>query len=237
MQVSSKKKSKWTEGSWLFYFSFPIWALFLKCAQWDWGFRHYRAYGVFQLCLWAIGMWVVIDKVLVSPLVKWVWNITPQKLTRFQLIAFSTTVLSLPLVSFCYFIGEVQTLAQAQEVSITVIPAVILSTLIFDVTRSAFRWSLALTALFFFPTFVINEILGPYRTYLYLLAHDYRYEYIRTLVPALAIALYYRAHYEPTGSSWSGINAIHHSWKRSRFSQMFQSTNPGKRSLKTESES
>lgn len=144
----------------------------------------------------ALGLYFFIHVLLILPLKKWVW-IEGTPLSSYQLIAVSTILISLPLISFSYWVGDVRTVIQAQEVTMSVIPAVVLSVLIFFKTRNIFNWAFSLFGMIFFHCFFINEILGPFKTYIYLLAQDYRFEYLRAILPACAIALYYRLNYEP----------------------------------------
>ena len=193
-------------------------------------------FSLIKLIAQAALFFVFVYVCLTLPLVKWVW-IEETSLTAFQLIAFSTTVLSLPLMGFAYWTGDVRTVLQAQEATMSIIPAVLLSALIYHKTRNPVRWALALSSMVFFSVCFVNEILGPFRNYVYLLPHDNRFEYLRALVPACSIGLYYRLQYEPKGSSLLGINSIHHAWKRSRFTKVLQSTDPRESSLKAETES
>jgi len=237
MTSLKKQSGKITSLSWLFYFSFPFWAIALGWAEWDWGAVALRPYAegklLFQGLLLALGVTVA----LVQPLTKWVWCDVGVRYTRFQAITFSTVLLSLPLVAFSYYWGEVRTIDNAREVTVAIVPAVLLSSLIYDQTRSATQWAVSLFSMVFFYLFCVNEILGPFPTYIYLLSHDSRFETLRALIPAFTIAFYFRLHYTNGENSISRINTIHHSWKRSRFAKMFKSTNPGERSLEPETES
>jgi hypothetical protein len=222
--------------SWLSYFCTPLVAIGLGWAQWELGPRSFQDFSILKLVWQAFSFYLFVHFLLVLPLKRWVW-IEETPLTPFQLIALSTLLLSLPLISFSYWLGDVRTILQAQEVTISIIPAVVLSTLIFFKTRNVSDWSLSLFSLLFFNCFLVNEILGPFRTYFYLLAQDYRFEYLRAVFPACSIAVYYRLNYEPQGRAFLGINSIHHAWKSSRFSKMFKSANPRDGSLEAESES
>jgi hypothetical protein len=227
---------KFKTYSWFLYFSTPVLALVLGWAEWDWGKSAFLPFSALKLIL-LFGLFLAFTHfVLVLPLVHWVWKNQEGALSPFKLIAFSTVLLSLPLISFAYWWGEVRTILQAQEVTLSIIPAVVLSTLIYERRQKSGAWSFALASMIFFHLVLVNEFLGPFHTYLYLLAHDYRFEYLRALVPALTIALFYRLQYEPKGNSLLGVNAIHHAWKSSRFSQMLKSADPRKSSLKSESE-
>lgn len=237
MTSLKKQSGKIMSLSWVFYFSFPLWAIALGWAEWDWGTVALRPYAEGKLALQALLVGAGIAGALVQPLVKWVWCDVGFRYTRFQAITFSTVLLSLPLVAFSYFWGDVRTLDNAREVTVAIVPAVLLSALIYDQTRSATQWSVSLFSMVFFYLFLVNEILGPFSTYVYLLSHDSRFETLRALIPAFTIAFYFRLHYTDGENSISRINAIHHSWKRSRFAKMFKSTNPGERSLEPKPES
>lgn len=214
--------------SWLSYFCFPLVALALGWAKWELGPRAVTDFAALKIVVQAILFFAFVYFALISPLKKWVW-IEETPLTSYQLIAFSSLVLSLPLISFAYWVGEVRTLLQAQEVTVSVIPPVVFSVLIFYKTRSVFEWALSLSSMVFFHLFLINEILGPFKTYFYLFAHDYRFEYLRFVYPACTIAAYYR---------WQlGVNTIHHPWKRSRFAKMFKTADPRKSALEAETKS
>ena len=220
---------------WILYFCFPYVVLSLGWAQWEWGPRSFQKAWILKAILLYLSFFLGTHLLLVRPMVEWVWK-RGANLSRFKLLSISCILISLPLVAFSYWVGEVRTLAQAQEVTLAIIPAVVLSTMIYDIHRKTWQWSLSLSFMVFFSLFGINEILNPFRTYIYLLAEDYRYEYLRAVFPALVIALYYRMHYEPSGRAYLGINTIHHAWKSSRFSQMFKSTNPRESSLKSQAE-
>jgi hypothetical protein len=224
------------EWSWLFYFCTPLIAVGLGWAQWELGPRSFQDFSILKLMGQALGLYFFVHLLLILPLKKWVW-IEGTPLSSFQLISISTLLLSLPLISFCYWLGDVRTVIQAQEVTMSVIPAVVLSVLVFFKTRNVFNWVLSLFGMIFFYCFLVNEILGPFKTYFYVLAQDYRFEYLRAIEPACTIALYYRLNYEPQGRALSGINAIHHAWKSRRLAKMFKSTDPGNSSLEAESES
>jgi hypothetical protein len=224
------------EWSWLFYFCTPLIAVGLGWAEWESGPRWFQDFSLLKLMGQALGLYFFIHVLLILPLKKWVW-IEGTPLSSYQLIAVSTILISLPLISFSYWVGDVRTVIQAQEVTMSVIPAVVLSVLIFFKTRNVFNWAFSLFGMIFFHCFFINEILGPFKTYIYLLAQDYRFEYLRAILPACAIALYYRLNYEPHGSAFLGVNAIHHAWKSSRFAKMFKSADPRNSSLEAESES
>lgn len=221
----------------LFYFSVPLWALALGWANWDWGVRALRSAPVLNCLVQGILLWVFVGFFLIQPLVKWVWIDVGKRYSRFQAISFSTVLLSLPLISMCYWLGDVRTFENAREVAVTIIPAVLLSTLIYDQTRSALQWSLSLFFMVFFYLFLINEILGPFQTYFYLLAHDHRFETLRALVPGFTLAAFYRLYYVPEGNSLSWINTVHHSWKRGSFAKVLKSADPGQSTLETEPES
>jgi len=221
---------------WLLYLFFPLVALGLGWAKWEWGPRAFQdPWGIKAIFL-ALSFGISTHFVLVRPLVQWVWN-RAENVSRFKLISISSILISLPMITFGYWLGDVKTVLQAQEVTLIVVPAVVLSTLVYDKTRQIYYWSAALAVMAFFYFFIINEILNPFQTYLYLLTEDYRYEYLRIVFPALVIGLYYRVNYEPAARAYLGINAIHHSWKSSRFSQMFKSTNPRKSSFESQPES
>lgn len=236
MIIPRRKKTKLSNWSWTLYFSVPFIAIVLGWAQWEWGPRALADFSNIKLLTQGIFFFIFVYSLLILPLKKWVW-ISETSLSSFQLIAFSTTVLSLPLMGFAYWVGEVRTVIQAQEVTISIIPAVLLSVLIYHNTQSLLQWSLSLATMVFYYVFMVNEILGPFKTVIYLLAQDYRFEYLRALIPACAIALYYRSQYEPTQTSLSGINAIHHAWKSGRFAKVFKTANPGEGSLKAKSKS
>lgn len=231
---------KLKDQSWLLYFTTPLLALLLGWAQWDWGKPAFSDWAwVKGLTLFGIFL-LSTHFFLVLPVVHWVWKPQENSSNRFKLISLSAGLLSLPLISFSYWWGEVRTLLQAQEVTMSIIPAVVLSVLIYDCRRKSEVWSFALASMVFFNLFLVNEILGPFSTYVYLLSHDYRFDYLRALVPVVTIALFYRLEYEPNAksfSSFSRINSIHHAWKSRRFSQVFKATDPRKSSLKAESES
>lgn len=236
MKTQSQVVETLSSYSWLFYFSMPLIAMGLGWAQWELGPKALVDFSVVKISLQALCFFCFVYFLLVKPIKEWVW-IEGTSLTSFQLIAISTLLLSLPLVAFAYWLGEVRTLNQAQEVSVSVIPSVLMSVLIFNHRRNLFEWAFSLTAMLFFSLFLVNEILGPFKTYIYLLACDNRFEVLRAVVPACSIALYYRCCYEPKGRAFSGINSIHHSWKSGRLAKMFKSADPGKGSLKTESKS
>jgi len=233
----NKEMNRVRSYSWLLFCFYPFGALLLGWAEWDWGKRAYEDRAFFNCIFQGLCLLGFIHFALVLPQTKWVWKYEGEGLSRMKCVAVSTLLLSLPLIGFGYWVGEVRTILQAQEVTISMIPAVLLSTLIYDVTRNLWKWSLSLWFLIFYQTFLISEILGPFHCYLALLSHDNRYEYLRALVPAITIAWYFRMHYQSEGRAYLGINAIHHSWKRSRFAKVFKATNPGKSSLQSQTKS
>lgn len=226
---------KFKKQSWLLVFSTPFLALGLGWAQWDWGKPVYSDASWIKLLALFLVFWAFVHFVLVLPMIHGVWRNLEGHFGPFKRIALSSTLISLPLISFSYWWGEVRTILQAQEVTISIIPSVLLSVLIYDRRQNSRTWSLSLTAMIFFNLVLVNEILGPFQTYFYLMSHDNRFEYLRALVPAFTIALYYRLEFEPKGSSWSGIYSIYHTWKSRRFSQMLKPTDPGDGSLQPES--
>jgi len=235
MKNKKQRLQRLAPWSWLVYFCTPWVAVSLGWAQWELGPRSFSDFSILKLSFQAFGFYCFVYYLLVMPLKKWVW-LEESPLSSFQLITISTLLLSLPLISFAYWLGDVRTIVQAQEVTLSIIPAVVLSVLIFFKTRNVFFWALSLSSAIFFSCFLVNEILSPFKTYFYLLAQDYRFEYLRAVVPACAIALYYRLNFEPQASAYSGINAIHHAWKSSRLSKVLKTANPGNGSLEAESE-
>lgn len=219
---------------WICFCLYSVVALWLGWAEWDWGKRAYQDRVIFRCFLEGVLVWVLIRWGLVFPQSKWVWKHEGEGLSRFQAISFSTILLCLPLIGFAYWVGDVRTVLQAQEVAISIVPAVLLSTLIYDTTRKVSQWAFSLWFLIFFQLFLVGEILGPFHPYINLLTHDNRYEYLRALVPALTVAGYFRMNYEPKGRSYLGINSIHHAWKSGRFSKVLKTTDPGEGSLQSQ---
>lgn len=218
---------------WLLYFGFPVVAGMFHLSRWEWGAFGSSPLSLVQTLFKTLFLGLFLYGVLILPLQHWVLN-RSEKLS-FSLLSFSAVYLSLPLIAFCYWWGEVRTVLQAQEVALSVIPPVVLSLMIYLQTQSEISWIVSLTTLLSYHLFWISEILGPFKTVFYLLMESSQFEWSRIVYPGVIIALYYRVHWDPHHSTlevlWSRINPIHHPRKSSRLSQVLKSTDPRESSL------
>lgn len=203
---------------WILYFGFPLVSGSFGLSRWDWGGFGSSPWVLAQAFIKTALLGLFIHGFLVVPLKYWVLK-RAEKLS-FSLICFSAVYLALPLIALGYCIGEVRTVLQAQEVALSVIPPVVLSLLIYLQTQSEASWSISLASLIGYHFFWVSELLGPFKTAVYLLMENSQFEWARIVYPGFVIALYYRIHWESGHSSLeaflSRINPIHHSRKSSR---------------------
>jgi len=206
--------------SWLLYFLFPVLAISMNWCHWEWGAFGKEPRVIFLSSVKILCLVLFVHWVLLRPLTVFVWEraetISP------SIVGFSAVSLSVPLVAMAYWIGDVRTVLQAQEVALSVIPPVILSLLVYLQKRSLLCWSISLSSMMGIHFFWISEILGPFKTSFYLLIENPHFEWFRIIYPGFVIALYYRLNWEPQASSLkkilSRINSIHHSRKSSGLS-------------------
>jgi len=206
------------KNAWFLYFLFPAFAVFFKVCRWEWGVFGASPLLISKNLLKILLMGLFIHWALIRPLMSLVLKRT-DKIT-FSVLGFSAVYLAIPLVVLGYWVGEVRTFLQAQEVALSVIPPVFLSLMIYLKEKATWIWSLSLTLMVSYHFFLVSEILGPFRTSIYLLVESPHFEWFRIVYPGIVIALYYRLNWELHLSTLDRlglrINSVHHSGESSR---------------------
>lgn len=136
-----------------------------------------------KLALSLMGLFLLVSCVLVWPLTSIVYPQFKQSVSPVRKILISITLLTPPLVGFCYYWGSVKDWKDVLEIALIVLPSVIISSVVYDLTQRAWLLTLLLVLSTFVPIFLVNDILSPYPVRWVYYSSGVVFYYLRVLIP------------------------------------------------------
>jgi hypothetical protein len=149
-------------GSLLFAFA-PVARLIHQCT-FMWGARSFAPGYSLRLSFYFVCLWAAIHLMLIRRLSTMVYPPLEKKGIPALRVLVVTLFLALPLLSFAYFLSHYRDLMDLNEIFLAIVPGVVITAFIFELTRASIVSSLFLTSAVFVPLFLFNDILSPFVT-------------------------------------------------------------------------
>ncbi len=123
----------------------------------------------------------ILHTVFVGP---YVLFIRPQfqNRTEVERVLMACVFLGLPLSGFAYYEGSVKTLLDYHEWILAFLPALIISTVLYERTEKLWAYSLCLGLQFIYSVYLLNDVLTPYSTLLNTVAKSEWLYFFRTVL-------------------------------------------------------
>lgn len=184
MQIPKLNLGEWL--SLLVFFLWPALAVLTGLSGIELGARAFGPTPWSSFFVQFLGLAIGVFAILIWPISVSLWDERQNYSLVFRFFG-SVLLLTLPLCGYSFYLTGAHRVEEWIEITTTVIPSVILATLLYHRTKNVIVWALSLTLFFFFSAFAINEILGPYLTYFSLTARVNSFIYLRTAFPLFSI--------------------------------------------------
>lgn len=102
---------------------------------------------------------------LVFPTVHWLYSEGTEKLQGPARVIAVTTLLFLPVMSFAYYLGHFREAIDYVETALFLFVPIFTQVLLFEKERSPLVLALGLFVGIFTPVFVVNDLMGPFKTF------------------------------------------------------------------------
>jgi len=150
-----------TAISWMFL---PVSQL-TGVSSWGWAERAYIPHAGLELLLTAGIFLFGVFFFLVFPTVHLIYNEANERFQGLARVVFVTLLLSLPLISFSYYLGHIREALDYTETGLFLFVPLFTQVLLYERFRSPVVLTLGLFVGFFLPLFVVNDLMGPFKAF------------------------------------------------------------------------